>query len=431
MKDDLHRAKETQSHAQTLYEKEIRRARKEAFKSSSALVKLQEELKAARSVLKVAQSDLDLERIKLGRRDQEVFTAQYQLVGVQEELARAQAIIKTVEEERDALKTSLKEEEVARIAAEGRIALPTSREDDYEFGSPQKQRIRRPSPSKARDSFLEELKAEIENQRKKCELAEERVNYMKMECQFQCCSCRVAEKQGLTFIHDASFAAALPHIRGVTINVLSPPASVVSEEEPNHGPQPGLEIESQMRPITPDSMPVAENTLHQEFAYSPNSGTFRSVPSPSKPIPQPHPNDDTTVESESPASHQGAQATPMDVDLDDVEPNPQQSPPTPEPSTSPRHQTPTDFRTITTTTTIPLADCTDALPFSPGTLTREEAMEMIRQRRGRARSVAGTPSKKGRSRSRPTTPRRDISAPEMRGGRRTPRTEGRGRVGFR
>ena len=47
--------------------------------------------------------------------------------------------IKLVEQERDALRMIAKNEEIARIAAEGRIPLPVAKEDD-EFASPKKER---------------------------------------------------------------------------------------------------------------------------------------------------------------------------------------------------------------------------------------------------------------------------------------------------
>jgi vacuolar-type H+-ATPase subunit I/STV1 len=97
-----------------LWEKEIRRARKESFKSQSVLVKLQEELKAARNSMKTAQVELEQEKQRSMKREQEAFAARYQLVGVQEELSQVQEQIKLVEQERDALRTIAKNEEIAR-----------------------------------------------------------------------------------------------------------------------------------------------------------------------------------------------------------------------------------------------------------------------------------------------------------------------------
>ncbi|EHK97824.1 hypothetical protein M7I_6407 [Glarea lozoyensis 74030] len=133
------RAKETFAHTQAVWEKEIRRARKEAFKSQSAMVKVQEELKATRNSLRMVESDFDREKERSLQREQEAFAARYQLVGVQEEVGQLQEQIKLVEQERDGLRMIAKNEEVARIAAEGRLPLPKAPEDD-EFASPKKAR---------------------------------------------------------------------------------------------------------------------------------------------------------------------------------------------------------------------------------------------------------------------------------------------------
>jgi hypothetical protein len=72
---------------------------------------------------------VDNEKERSSKREQEAFAARYQLVGVQEELAKMVEKVKLVEQERDALKTIAKNEEIARIAAEGQIPLPSSRDD--------------------------------------------------------------------------------------------------------------------------------------------------------------------------------------------------------------------------------------------------------------------------------------------------------------
>ncbi|KAH0550908.1 hypothetical protein GP486_007728, partial [Trichoglossum hirsutum] len=137
--EDLHFAKETHKQSISLYEKEIRRARKEAFKYSSAHVKLQEDLKATRVSLRSAHHEIESSRSKTEKREQEAFAARYKLIGVQEELTKVRERLGVVEQERDSLKTSLKEEEVARIAAEGRISLPSPTEDEMREASPQKE----------------------------------------------------------------------------------------------------------------------------------------------------------------------------------------------------------------------------------------------------------------------------------------------------
>ena len=277
-------------------------------------MKSQEELKASRASYRAVRSALDMEKQKLDQREQETFTAQYKLIGTQEALTSTQERLKILEAERDALKTSLKEEEVARVAAEGRIALPiparrrgginTKDEDDVEedeeegeddidlvggfntrqglfmpAGSPtksptkraraaaaaaqatdaedaeddgsdkenasaapprhnyikssshpnfpllqsqqQKQQQRKPrhlqhqrSPQSGQlqIDYLR-LESEIATERMRRERAEETVEFLKMECQFRCCSCRMAEENELEYVHDRSMAEGMDMVK--------------------------------------------------------------------------------------------------------------------------------------------------------------------------------------------------------------------------
>ncbi|TGJ87074.1 hypothetical protein E0Z10_g1695 [Xylaria hypoxylon] len=137
LQESYGRAKETYSHTQAIWEKEIRRARKETFKSQSSIVKLQEELKSARVATKSAEECLGREKELSKAREQEAFAARYQLIELQQELDKAQERITFLAEERDAFKTVAQSEEVARIAAEGRLPLPPE-DPDSEFASPRK-----------------------------------------------------------------------------------------------------------------------------------------------------------------------------------------------------------------------------------------------------------------------------------------------------
>lgn len=244
---ELHRTKEMHDHAIGVYEKEVKKSRKEAFKTSSSLVKVQEELKATRNSLRITQSGFESEKLKSSKREQEAFTAQYQLVGLQEELEKAHELIKIIEEERNTLKTSLHEEEVARIAAEGMIALPAMEDGDEEdlLNSPRKSPQKSPWKT-SRETYIDsedkenimpkkavELKAlheELILERRLRERAQEQVEFMKMECQFECCSCRIAEKSGQAFVHDDSYAAEIEQIKK-QVPQLTPPPSVGDEDE--------------------------------------------------------------------------------------------------------------------------------------------------------------------------------------------------------
>ncbi|KAI5290091.1 hypothetical protein KEM54_002462 [Ascosphaera aggregata] len=52
---------------------------------------------------------------------------------------------------------------------------------------------------------LKELKRHIKWEKTLRQRAEERVEYMKMECQFHQCSCRIAERSGSRYVHDVAY----------------------------------------------------------------------------------------------------------------------------------------------------------------------------------------------------------------------------------
>ncbi|KAI9872542.1 MAG: hypothetical protein M1830_001495 [Pleopsidium flavum] len=449
--EELHRAKETQANLQASYAKDMRKARKEAFKSSSALVKLQEELKSIRNVLSVTRSDLDLQRVKVGKREQEAFAAQYQLVGVQEELQKTRQQVKVVEEERDTLKTSLKEEEVARIAAEGRIALPVSKVQD-EFSSPKKRISPRrqqfrismkenmdPKEDLDEEHELKALKEELMREKRRREEANDQIEFMKMECQLGCCSCRVAEWQGLEYVHNAELSKAMQDQEAE--RVLSFKDVHEAEAEPevlDSGSSPsdsehGSDVQDHSPPgqqSKTDDSPASEPPVR----FSPTTGTFQTVKSEANAqyeLPFKRNDPSSTVTDTRPVLEQSVSAPIPEAlplrshpnptpELASLPPTSRQLPlpPSREVSTTstfpPR---PPHLRIISTTTTIPLAlaDATADI-FSPSTMSREEALEQIRQRRGRARSFAAgnlTPRKQMVEGG----VRRDISAPAIGGGK--------------
>ncbi|KAB8556633.1 hypothetical protein FH972_025669 [Carpinus fangiana] len=373
-----------------------------------------EELKAARNQLRVNQADLASEKQKVERKDQDVFQAQYEIVGVQEKLAQALAHVKIVEEERDALKTNLKEEEVARIAAQGQIALPPSLDELDEFATPKKMTRALPATHNAskmrRD--LEDMRVQLEFETRKRIIAQEQVDFMKMECQFGCCSCRVAESRGSHYIYDTTFA----HEAATVKTTASTSMHMDIDEQPDNGtlelnlPQ---AIHIQEKPRSPETRPTLSNdamqdsvpsaavpfALHAEPSSQTPVGKAPSVPAHIELLSCGNRVDSplsTTgkVQSETSAGRGtpvakealAVRATTdigMSRDLEEERSEP---------------QTPgVAVRTITHTTTIPLVD--ESTPgysafFAPGsTLTREEALERIRERRGRARSVTGTPKR--------------------------------------
>ena len=362
------------------------------------------------------REEVDVQKRKVNTKEQETFAAQYQLVELQEEMEKQKQQNKIIEEERDTLKASLKEEEVARIAAEGAIALPLSR-DGEEFASPRKRSRRSESVKENVDPEAPQLQGQLESVKEQLRMekrmrlrADDQVHFMKMECQFQCCSCRIAERQGIAYVHDDTLATQMAEMPSKIAEEYEKPASEPATASlPEEIAQPVPAPDQQ--PSTPPRHPSLQrdNTDQNLLNFSPTTGTFYKVPSPSKPSSSP------PTEKAPEPSTQASQSTPQATDLPSLHTSPVQ--PTPSftfPHTPRPHPIPPP-RTIsyTKTVTIPLKD---DLPFAPapatpGGISREDALEQIRQRRGRARSIAagnGTPRKRmvevGEL-------RRDISAP--------------------
>lgn len=368
---------------------------------------------------------MDVQRRKVEEKEQETFSAQYQLVGLQEEIENLGRQRKAIEEERDALKTSLKEEEVARIAAQGRIALPVSREED-EFASPKKKKsrsVRRESLKEnvdpdfsAEQEELVALKEGIRMEKRIRQRAEDQVDFMKMECQFHCCSCRLAERQGVEYFHDEISAREAVQETSVPYRPSPPDQSLdpFLDQGAISSRQPSLQLE--------DSEPLIK--------FSPVTGTFYRTPSPKKQTastqfpPSPQPSTDGVTASPPPPPPHRLSTPPLQQEKPSV-PSTPHLPTISTPFHRPLPIPPfgskiTQTHTIkTTTTTVPLIGTPVQpahIPFSPdSTMTREQALEQIRFRRGRARSVApgqGTPR-------RPMVvgvERRDVSAPAGRVG---------------
>ena len=393
MKEELQGTKEKQAHERTIFEKEVRRARKEAFKSSSSLVSLQDELKNARNRYTLMREEMESQRRKSDEKEQEAFQFQCQLAGLKEELDDLRKVLRVTEEEREGLKMVLKGDEVLKAASEGAIALPISGDED-EFTSPRKRRREErqslkenvdPLATNDEDAELMALKEDLRLEKRLRTKAEEEMHFLKMECQFGVCSCRIAEREGTYYVHDGKFL------------VQDQAAEGTEATDTKHADLNPDEILIDVAVET--SPPKAENAEPQisdpaGITFSPNSGTFSK--SPARPsfanqeelVP-------TSLQITPPAqSTPIATPPPFQPSIDETLPQ------TPRPLPQPPMRQP---RTISTTTitTIPLkpeeAVFSPPAPNTPGGISREQALEQIRLRRGRARSFAvglgGTPGK--------------------------------------
>ncbi|KAJ4335054.1 hypothetical protein N0V95_009011 [Ascochyta clinopodiicola] len=471
------------------YKKRYMEKDKELLRKSGQVPTLQAKIQGLERNIKRAESDVKFKTEEAAKYQGQLYSLEVELEGVTarlgEEILTLKDRLKLVEGERDALKTSLKEEEVLRIAAEGQIALPTATIDEEdEFASPVRS-PRKPRNLQHNDEDKENqsprksavdlrfLQQELAAERRFRARAEDQIEFMKMECQFQCCSCRIAENKSKTYVHDNSYAAQMEAIKA-SVPALTPPASDngddamdVVEDEPV----------DDSRPFTPPPEQASETTVvHQQdeeleavIAFSPTTGTFKSVPSPVKAPPKRSLlRESSRGSAHSSTRYSGAQSevAPLEaafeyerepaasvglnvgkdesrnanisIHEDVIDDSDEEMEPLVPTTAGPG----TPYVTKTTTTTIPIA-FSPATPaprpgkqlMSPFTVAhrapalgelalnnvpfdREAALQAIRERRGRARSMAeghGTPMKQMLD---GVKERRDISAPVSRIGRR-------------
>jgi hypothetical protein len=100
--EELQTVKERQAHERQVFEKEVRRARKDAFKAGSNLVKAQEDLKEARAETSTLKAEVDKERSAKEQANQEAFERAYTLAGILEEMEVMREKLRSAEAERDA-----------------------------------------------------------------------------------------------------------------------------------------------------------------------------------------------------------------------------------------------------------------------------------------------------------------------------------------
>ena len=425
------RAKETHAHTQTLWEKEIRRARKDNFKSQSAIVKLQEELKTSRHMAKSAQADYEKEKERSMNREQEAFAARYQLVTVQEELAQMQDKIQLLEQERDALRMIAQNEEIARIAAEGQLPLPPSHEGD-EFASPKKAR-KSLDPltiisSAASEEELDDMRMLLQWEQQRANRAHDRVEFLEAECRLNCCTLRIAlETDAQETVPSPTSVMKIQN----SMTVFIPAEGIFRTISPTPEEPPWISpAKKSLPPIFPqESYQPTSIHARQPHPYNQDPPIFARTPSCEPPAPAVIQDTRTSLLSLLDAPHSPSHTDEEEAeDEEALEETVIESHPTPTPT--PTHERTFNddscrpipiFTTISTTTRVPLASAPDLTPpntipsaLSP-TMSREEALAQIRERRGRARSLAQgtmTPRKQmveGKD-------RRDISAPAIRSG---------------
>jgi hypothetical protein len=463
----------------------------ENLKVTNMVPTMQAKVQSLEKEVRRTKSDLDHKTKDAENYKNQVYNLQVELEStvarLGDEMQTLRDTLQAMEGEREALKTSLKEEEVMRIAAEGNIALPTaSAEENEEFGSPVRS-PRKPrnlqrgdddkenvAPKKAMVE-LKLLQQELATEKRLRERAVDQIDFMKMECQFQCCSCRIAENHGKAYVHDNTYRTEMQRIK-TSLPVFTPPPSA-HEDDAMEGVISKQESLDDRRPFTPPADDAQASEAEATLTFSPSTGTFRAVPSPVKApvlaqvelglsaVTQ------TFAESSSWSEGINSNGSPIDItpqlatrqgaeqvhnagvisiheDEDAIEDEDEDDEDETDSQNTLHDQyaptTPARYELHTTTTTIPIAFSPATPAFRPGNgpmtpstvahtasnartpvlgelslnklpIDREEALRQIRERRGRARSFQaghGTPAKQMLE---GVKDRRDISAPVSRG----------------
>lgn len=242
--EELQTTRERQAHERAVFEKEVRKARKEAFRAGSMLVKAQEELKLSKGEIKNLRDEVRAERESKERAKQEAFERAYALAGVSEEVQSLKDQLRATESnnQQSILESQVDELEQSvnkpAYTDQATCMTPTTRrpkrsvdalellqvaqgaeQDAHTEETPSKKmRLSRrvsnkenlqPENLEEQADLIADLQAEIRSEQRRREKAEDMVLFMKMECQFKRCSCRIAESLGQRYVHDKEWDGTL------------------------------------------------------------------------------------------------------------------------------------------------------------------------------------------------------------------------------
>ncbi|KAJ0425717.1 hypothetical protein BJY00DRAFT_273540 [Aspergillus carlsbadensis] len=224
--EELQTAKERQAHERVVFEKEIRKARKEAFRAGSTLVKVQEELKHAKAESKALKEEVQSERDSKEKAKQEAFERAYAIAGLTEELEELKGRLRTAQANLEQETNRQKIEKIS-IAETGSIATQTSTprgfkrpadeiatsprksSDRISIGDTPSKKLRLCDPPPHREGrqygygmfppaltiqeLIENLEDELMYERNKRIDRDDEIEFMKVCCMFKACQCRHIE----------------------------------------------------------------------------------------------------------------------------------------------------------------------------------------------------------------------------------------------
>lgn len=452
--EELQTAKERQVNERSIFEKEIKKARKEAFRAGSAVVKIQEDLKEARSEVKTLREEVQVEREAKDQAKQEAFERAYTLAGLMEEMEILKKRLRASETAIHSNRLENRAQTVGRMSlAEGDLALlstPTPRrpkrsaddainstvvhsmnDSSTQYTPPKRPRLSDITPKQEeqqnqentkqqdlQNEMIEELQRLLDHEKQRRIDAEEMIHFMEMECQFKRCSCRLAEDSETPCVHEVELSqekhedqtAEAPHMErehAIPEPTKRQPARH-SLRRSVQRPQPAMDIDNPVK--------HEEDMEEDVITFSPQTGTFRTMPSPQRPLDKPsipaqsiaseaHRDDESLAQS--PLAHSTQRRSVLHgsgFERYPHAPAPSRDPYTPSPSTA-LSRAPKDSRMSVEqsaefeldTSGYPVTKRVPLRPESrlsnqsavvPGTpVSREEALAQIRARRGRANSI--------------------------------------------
>ncbi|KAE8150874.1 hypothetical protein BDV25DRAFT_153583 [Aspergillus avenaceus] len=343
--EELQAEKERKAHERTLFEKEIRKARKEAFRAGSAVVQVQEDLKQARSEAKTLKDEVQSERQAKEKAQQEAFERAYTLAGLMEEVEVLKKQLHSMEASNrahnlEARARKLRDQNNARMSiAEGDLEFlltprPLKRsmqeaEDrpvaehshpDVADGTPTKRpRLSDITPQEeSQDDLLEKmdnyimyLKGSLKREEKFRIEAEEMVDFMKMECSMRSCTCRLEEEREKAQAskatkltqptpenphHGHDHHSSHSHIHPDVDNLPQPRKTEAipplgAKRVPQHEKKEQKKDEQRME-LEPEQQMKSEPEQAEDLTltFSPVTGTFRTIPSPVRKSPTKQPD---------------------------------------------------------------------------------------------------------------------------------------------
>ena len=247
--EQLSAARESRESDKKAYVTEIKKSRRQGYQAEMATMEAREELKDARLELRKTQAELDKEKKKKEEARQEAFERAYAVSGLTEEHELLKQKMKAVEKERDAAVAKLRANALQKhertlgvdrcVQTDAPVIASSQAESSADTDAtpraPRRQKAQTgdhlcsKAPSTVKTPFYSDFVAfkaterhvdgedltlqdhitalydELRYTKKEIANHQTTIHLMNMECQFQACACRHAERHRTRFVHDVAW----------------------------------------------------------------------------------------------------------------------------------------------------------------------------------------------------------------------------------